>query len=57
MTANRTELEVDFIGGLGPLTLEEEKAINEYIKTHKTTSKNRPFPRKHHLDKKSKSAV
>lgn len=29
------ELDVDFIGGQGPLTKEEEQAISEYIKTQK----------------------
>ena len=30
-----TELDVDFIGGQGPLTKDEEQAISEYIKTQK----------------------
>ena len=29
------ELDVDFIGGQGPLTKEEEKRISEYIKAKK----------------------
>ena len=29
------ELDVDFIGGLGPLTKEEEQQINEYFKVQK----------------------
>ena len=29
------ELDVDFIGGVGPLTKEEEKAISEFIKASK----------------------
>ncbi len=32
MKQNKNELDVDFIGGLGPLTKEEEKAISEFIK-------------------------
>ena len=30
-----TELDVDFIGGQGPLTKSEEKAISEFIKAQK----------------------
>ena len=29
------ELDVDFIGGRDPMTKEEEKAISEYLKSHK----------------------
>ncbi|HWK06167.1 MAG TPA: hypothetical protein VNS58_21145 [Puia sp.] len=35
MSAKRTELDVDFIGGMGPLTKEEEMAISEFIKANK----------------------
>ena len=35
MKRKSTELDVDFIGGQGPLTKEEEKAISEFIKTQK----------------------
>jgi len=35
MKENKKELDVDFIGGLGPLTKEEEKAISEFIKASK----------------------
>ncbi len=37
-----TELDVDFIGGQGPLTKSEEQAISEFIKAQK------------HLEPKSK---
>ena len=57
MTAKKIELEVDFIGGLGPLTAEEEKAISEYIKTQKKSSIHQSLSRKHHLHKKSESAI
>jgi hypothetical protein len=57
MTTKKVELEVDFIGGLGPLTAEEEKAISEFIKTQKKSSKHLPLSRKHPLQKKSKSVV
>ncbi len=32
----RKELDVDFIGGQGPLTKEEEKLISEYIQKRKS---------------------
>ena len=35
MKNNKSELDVDFIGGAGPLTKEEEKAISEFIKASK----------------------
>jgi hypothetical protein len=57
MTTKKIELEVDFIGGLGPLTVEEEKVISEYIKTQKKSSKHLPLSRKHPLHEKSKSVV
>ena len=35
MKNKSTELDVDFIGGQGPLTKSEEHAISEFIKTQK----------------------
>ena len=35
MKRHKNELDVDFIGGAGPLTKEEEKAISEFIKASK----------------------
>lgn len=35
MKSKSTKLDVDFIGGQGPLTKEEERAISEYIKAQK----------------------
>jgi hypothetical protein len=35
MRSKRKELDVDFIGGMGPLTKEEEMAISEFIKANK----------------------
>ena len=31
----KNELDVDFIGGMGPLTKQEEKMISEFIKASK----------------------
>lgn len=39
MKNKKTELDVDFIGGLGPLTIEEEKAISAFIKADKESRK------------------
>jgi hypothetical protein len=35
MKHRKNELDVDFIGGAGSLTKEEEKAISEFIKASK----------------------
>lgn len=35
MKNKATELNVDFIGGFGPLTREEENAVSAYIREHK----------------------
>ncbi len=37
MKTKQTELDVDFIGGQGPLTKKEEKAISDFIKKNKST--------------------
>lgn len=44
MRTRKKELDVDFIGGVGPLTKEEEKRISEVIKMLKAkkTSTHRP---------------
>jgi len=38
MNTNKTELNVDVIGGQGSLTPAEEKAISEFIKQRKLSS-------------------
>ena len=46
MKKNRkSELDVDFIGGDGPLTKEEEKIISEYIKSQKEKREKKQFRR------------
>ncbi len=57
MATKKIELEVDYIGGLGPFTVEEEKALSEYFKNQKKSSKLKPSPKKRSLHKKSKSTV
>jgi predicted polyphosphate/ATP-dependent NAD kinase len=39
MKTRKNELDVDFIGGAGPLTKEEEKKISDYIKSRKEKGK------------------
>ena len=41
MATKKLELEVDFIGGQGPLTVDEEKAISEFLKKSKTSSRHK----------------
>jgi hypothetical protein len=36
---DKKELDVDFIGGTGPLTKEEEKRVSDFIKQHKAKQK------------------
>ena len=38
MNARKIDLEVDFIGGQGSLTKEEEQALSDYFKQRRTTS-------------------
>ncbi|MEO8413244.1 MAG: hypothetical protein ABI472_06275 [Ginsengibacter sp.] len=48
MKQHKTELDVDFIGGSGPLTRDEEKVISEFIRAsrerqkQKTRQKHKP---------------
>jgi hypothetical protein len=35
MKRKAKQLEIDFIGGQGPLTIEEERTISEYLSTRK----------------------
>lgn len=39
MKTEKTELDVDFIGGQGSLTVEEEKALSDFFRKRKMTSK------------------
>jgi hypothetical protein len=41
MKAKKIELDIDFIGGLGPLTKEEEKALSDFFKTKKVMKENK----------------
>ncbi len=48
----KNELDVDFIGGQGSLTKEEEKIISDFLKS-KSTQKRRAVPRKKTTRRKS----
>ena len=39
MRTRKTETDLDFIGGLGSLTAEEERALSSYFKKKKANSK------------------
>ena len=54
MKQNKNELDVDFIGGTGPLTEEESKAISAYIKTQKLKAAAQKVPNKKSLPKREK---
>lgn len=54
MKRRKAELDVDFIGGLGALTKEDEKAISDFIKARKR-SKERT--RSANLAKKSRKVT
>jgi len=45
MKTKKIELDVDFIGGLGPLTKEEEEAISNFLKSRKS-KRRKPILRK-----------
>lgn len=44
MKTRKNELDVDFIGGVGPLTKDEEKRISEVIKMLKSEKSPNPKP-------------
>lgn len=57
MKQNKNELDVDFIGGTGPLTEEESKAISAYIKAQKAKAAAQKVPNKKSLLKREKVTV
>lgn len=42
MKHRKAELDVDYIGGLGALTKEDEKAISDFIKARKQSKERTP---------------
>jgi|WetSurMetagenome_2_1015567.scaffolds.fasta_scaffold631261_1 hypothetical protein len=57
MATKQIELEVDFIGGQGSLTSAEEKAISDYFKNLKQTSKQVSPQKRHRISKRPKTRV
>lgn len=56
MKTRKNELDVDFIGGAGPLTKEEEKRISEVIKALKAKRLTKQRPTKRRTTKKKVTA-
>ena len=56
MKTRKNELDVDFIGGAGPLTKEEEKRISEVIKALKAKRLNKQSPTRRRTTKKKVAA-
>ena len=54
MKPKRIDLDLDFIGGLGSLTTEEEKALSEYFKQHKLSLKKPGNKKLHRTSKRQK---
>jgi hypothetical protein len=54
MKAKSKELDVDFIGGQGPLTKEEERQISEYLKSQKLLRSKKPKRTAKGLSKRNK---
>jgi len=55
MKKKQTELDVDYIGGQGPLTEAEEKALSEFFRQRKENLKKLPV--KQHLRKSKQPNV
>jgi hypothetical protein len=53
----KNELDVDFIGGEGPLTSEEKKALNDYFNSKKLKSAKLPPASKNRVVKREKLLV
>lgn len=54
---NKNELDVDIIGGLEPLTKEEEKAISDFIRADKEKRKLKEIRKKRAAKQKSEQST
>ncbi len=54
MKKNKKELNVDYIGGQGPMTVAEEKELSEYFNKQKLDLKQSKKKAKQKTDKRSK---
>lgn len=57
MKHRKAELDVDIIGGLGPLTKEDEKAISEFILARKLKRDKKPAKSRSLLNRSHKVKV
>ena len=57
MKHKKTELDVDFIGGVRPLTKEDEQAISHFLEQQKLVSKKSLLIKKVKTNKRPKSLV
>jgi len=57
MATKKMELEVDFIGGQGPLTADEEQEISEFINKRKNSSRQKSPVKNQTKSKKPKVVV
>lgn len=51
------DIDIDFIGGQGPLTIEEEKALNDFFRKQKNKAENSGLSRKRYESKKVKTTI
>ena len=54
MKTKKLELDVDFIGGQGSLTVEEEKALDDFFRQRKLISKKSVLRQQHRTTKRNK---
>ena len=57
MATKNSELDVDFIGGQGFLTAAEEKAISEFFKKRRISSKQLPTKKRPKISKRSQATA
>jgi hypothetical protein len=57
MATKNIELEVDFLGGQGSLTVAEETALSEFFKKRKMSSKQNSTDKKYTTSKRLKATV
>lgn len=57
MKAKRAELDVDFIGGQGSLTIDEERALSDFFKQRKLASTKPPISAKQGAAKRPKATA
>jgi hypothetical protein len=57
MKTKKKELDDDFIGGLGPLTKEEEKSLSDFFKQRKLATKRPSFDKMRRALKHTKTTA